>query len=58
MQIVDKYFHHARWITTDKDGRFTALRVTTWAAMGGYLSNFGPFIPQLAAPMISAGREE
>ena len=38
---------------TDKDGRFVALRVTTWAAMGGYLSNFGPFIPQLAAPMLS-----
>jgi carbon-monoxide dehydrogenase large subunit len=40
-------------LATDKDGRFTALRVTTWAAMGGYLSNFGPFIPQLAAPMLS-----
>src|SRR6185436_15841745 len=38
---------------TDKDGRFLALRVTTWANMGGYLSNFGPFIPQLAAPMLS-----
>jgi carbon-monoxide dehydrogenase large subunit len=38
---------------TDRDGRFLALRVTTWAAMGGYLSNFGPFIPQLAAPMLS-----
>src|SRR5688572_6639829 len=37
----------------DRDGRFLALRVTTWAAMGGYLSNFGPFIPQLAAPMLS-----
>jgi len=40
-------------LATDKDGRFLALRVTTWAAMGGYLSNFGPFIPQLAAPMLS-----
>ena len=38
---------------TDRDGRFVALRVTTWANMGGYLSNFGPFIPQLAAPMLS-----
>jgi aerobic carbon-monoxide dehydrogenase large subunit len=37
----------------DRDGRFLALRVTTWAAMGAYLSNFGPFIPQLAAPMLS-----
>ena len=40
-------------LAMDKDGRFLALRVTTWAAMGGYLSNFGPFIPQLAAPMLS-----
>jgi aerobic carbon-monoxide dehydrogenase large subunit len=40
-------------LATDNDGRFLALRVTTWAAMGGYLSNFGPFIPQLAAPMLS-----
>jgi aerobic carbon-monoxide dehydrogenase large subunit len=37
----------------DADGRFLALRVTTWANMGAYLSNFGPFIPQLAAPMLS-----
>ncbi|MGQ0655089.1 MAG: xanthine dehydrogenase family protein molybdopterin-binding subunit [Betaproteobacteria bacterium] len=35
------------------EGRFLALRVTTWANMGAYLSNFGPFIPQLAAPMLS-----
>jgi carbon-monoxide dehydrogenase large subunit len=40
-------------LATDRDARFLALRVTTWAAMGGYLSNFGPFIPQLAAPMLS-----
>jgi aerobic carbon-monoxide dehydrogenase large subunit len=40
-------------LATDGDGRFLGLRVTTWAAMGGYLSNFGPFIPQLAAPMLS-----
>jgi carbon-monoxide dehydrogenase large subunit len=38
---------------TDRDGRFVALRVTTSANMGAYLSNFGPFIPQLAAPMLS-----
>ena len=38
---------------TDADGRFLALKVTTWANMGAYLSNFGPFIPQLAAPMLS-----
>ncbi len=29
------------------------LIATTWANMGAYLSNFGPFIPQLAAPMLS-----
>jgi carbon-monoxide dehydrogenase large subunit len=40
-------------LATDREGRFTALRVTTWANMGAYLSNFGPFIPQLAAPMLS-----
>jgi aerobic carbon-monoxide dehydrogenase large subunit len=38
---------------TDANGRFVALKVTTWANMGAYLSNFGPFIPQLAAPMLS-----
>jgi carbon-monoxide dehydrogenase large subunit len=38
---------------TERDGLFVGLRVTTWANMGGYLSNFGPFIPQLAAPMLS-----
>jgi carbon-monoxide dehydrogenase large subunit len=38
---------------TDPEGRFLALKVTTWANMGAYLSNFGPFIPQLAAPMLS-----
>ncbi len=40
-------------LATDGEGRFLALRVTTWANMGAYLSNFGPFIPQLAAPMLS-----
>jgi carbon-monoxide dehydrogenase large subunit len=40
-------------LATDREGHFQALRVTTWANMGGYLSNFGPFIPQLAAPMLS-----
>ena len=40
-------------LATDPEGRFLALRVTTWASMGAYLSNFGPFIPQLAAPMLS-----
>ena len=40
-------------LALDGEGRFLALRVTTWANMGAYLSNFGPFIPQLAAPMLS-----
>ena len=40
-------------LATDREARFLALRVTTWANMGAYLSNFGPFIPQLAAPMLS-----
>jgi aerobic carbon-monoxide dehydrogenase large subunit len=38
---------------SDAEGRFVAMKVTTWANMGAYLSNFGPFIPQLAAPMLS-----
>jgi carbon-monoxide dehydrogenase large subunit len=40
-------------LATDREGHFLALRVTTWANMGAYLSNFGPFIPQLAGPMLS-----
>ncbi|HEY3074585.1 MAG TPA: molybdopterin cofactor-binding domain-containing protein, partial [Burkholderiales bacterium] len=31
-------------LAIDADARFLALRVTTWANMGAYLSNFGPFI--------------
>ena len=38
---------------TDHGGAFCCVAVTTWANMGAYLSNFGPFIPQLAAPMLS-----
>ena len=37
----------------DAEGRFLALRVTTLANMGAYLSNYAPFIPQLAVPMLS-----
>ena len=40
-------------LALDGDGRFLALRVTTWANMGAYLSNYAPFIPQLAVPMLS-----
>ncbi|MGB0573166.1 MAG: xanthine dehydrogenase family protein molybdopterin-binding subunit [Alphaproteobacteria bacterium] len=32
-------------VATDKDGKFLALRVTTWAALGSYLSHFGTYIP-------------
>ena len=45
--------HSLAELATDADGHFLALRVTTWANMGAYLSNFAPFIPQLAAPMLS-----
>ena len=45
--------YSAAEMAMDEQGRFLALRVTTWANMGAYLSNFGPFIPQLAAPMLS-----
>jgi carbon-monoxide dehydrogenase large subunit len=31
-------------IAMDADGRFTALRLKTWSAMGGYLSNFIPMV--------------
>ena len=36
-------------VAMDEGGRFLALRATTWAAMGAYLSNFGPLIPTDAA---------
>lgn len=32
-------------LALDKDGRFLALRTTTLANMGAYLSNYAPFIP-------------
>ncbi|MCZ7566404.1 MAG: xanthine dehydrogenase family protein molybdopterin-binding subunit [Burkholderiales bacterium] len=35
-------------LALDADARFLALRATTYANMGAYLSNYGPFIPQLA----------
>jgi carbon-monoxide dehydrogenase large subunit len=41
-------------LATDRDGNITALRVKTVAAMGGYLSSFGPLIPTvLYAPLLS-----
>jgi carbon-monoxide dehydrogenase large subunit len=41
-------------LALDGNARFLALRVTTYAAMGAYLSNFGPFIPQLALFVLSS----
>jgi carbon-monoxide dehydrogenase large subunit len=40
-------------LALDAGGHFLALRVTTHANMGAYLSNYAPFIPQLAVPMLS-----
>ena len=40
-------------LAMDSAGRFLALRVTTWANLGAYLSNYAPYIPQLAVPMLS-----
>jgi carbon-monoxide dehydrogenase large subunit len=41
-------------LALDADARFIALRVTTYANMGAYLSNYGPFIPQLAFYVLSS----
>ena len=40
-------------LALDAGGHFLALRVTTYANMGAYLSNYAPYIPQLALPMLS-----
>ncbi len=41
-------------MATDASGRITGLRIRTTAAMGGYLSSFGPLIPTiLYAPLLS-----
>ncbi len=37
----------------DEDGRITALQVRMTANMGGYLSQFGPLIPTMAAIMLT-----
>jgi len=42
-------------LALDPDGRFLAIRVTTHAAMGAYLSNFGPFIPTEAGTHMVTG---
>ncbi len=41
-------------LALDAEARFLALRATTYANMGAYLSNFGPFIPQLAFVVLSS----
>ena len=35
-------------MATDSDGRFLAMRVSTIANLGAYLSTYGPFIPTMA----------
>jgi carbon-monoxide dehydrogenase large subunit len=53
--------HHGRdtWMRCeaafDKDGAILAARFTGTASMGGYLSNFAPFIPTLAGSRIFGG---
>ena len=37
----------------DNDGHFLALKVTTHANLGAYLSNFGPFIPTNGTVMLA-----
>jgi carbon-monoxide dehydrogenase large subunit len=46
--------HSVVELALDANAKFLALRVTTYAAMGAYLSNFGPFIPQLALFVLSS----
>ncbi len=41
-------------LAIDKDGKFLALRTRNIANMGGYLSNFGPFIPTIAGTGVLA----
>jgi carbon-monoxide dehydrogenase large subunit len=45
--------HSIAEFALDANAKFLALRVTTYANMGAYLSNFGPFIPQLALFVLS-----
>ena len=40
-------------LALDEGGHFLALRVTTWANMGAYLSNYAPYIPQGAVSVLS-----
>ena len=38
-------------LALDKDGRITGLRIDILANMGGYLSQFGPFVPTFGGSM-------
>jgi aerobic carbon-monoxide dehydrogenase large subunit len=40
-------------LALDKDARILGLRVTTYANLGAYLSNFGPFIPTYGTVMLA-----
>jgi carbon-monoxide dehydrogenase large subunit len=42
-------------LALDDEGRFLAIRVSTLANMGAYLSNFGPFIPTEAGKGMQVG---
>jgi carbon-monoxide dehydrogenase large subunit len=46
--------HSIAELALDANAKFLALRATTYASMGAYLSNFGPFIPQLALFVLSS----
>ncbi len=45
--------HSVAELALDKDARFLALRVTTHANLGAYLSNFGPYIPTVGTRMLA-----
>ena len=42
-------------LALDKDGKFLALRVSTMANLGAYLSTFAPFIPTMAGHRVLVG---
>jgi len=42
-------------LALDRDGKFLAIRVTTLANLGAYLSTFGPFIPTEAGKGMQTG---
>jgi len=43
-------------LALDAEGKFLALKVLTLANMGGYLSNFAPFIPTIAGTRVLSGQ--